>query len=146
MFFSDQNSFSLEIQWYKFYCWPKSSELIGSNKTFTVHDLPSFVVIKEHVVQTQMVLFSDIFNHHKNLTSSEIGDGTLPDIVSFSYGTKSPSSSLIFKDVLLKVGMSEMRRLFCQIFSKASQKVLYSTIFGTLKLNVWNLIFKSSQF
>ena len=34
MFFSDQNTFSLEIQWYKFYCWPKSSELIGSHKTF----------------------------------------------------------------------------------------------------------------
>ena len=85
MLFSDQNSFSLEIQWYKFYCWPKSSELIGSNKTFTVHDLPSFVVIKEHVVQTQMVLLSDIFNHHKDLTSSEIGDGAIFYFARYSF-------------------------------------------------------------
>ena len=49
-----------------------------------VDSLSSFVVIKEHVVETQMVLrssdlykSSDFFNHHKDLTSSEIGDGTI---------------------------------------------------------------------
>ena len=51
---------------------------------FTVDDLSSFVVIKEHVVQAQMVLHSsglykssNFFNHHKDLTSSEIGDDAI---------------------------------------------------------------------
>ena len=51
------------------------SSLVGT-EPFTVDDLCSFVVIKEHVVLTQMVLHysglyksSDFFNHHKNLTS-----------------------------------------------------------------------------
>ena len=55
-----------------------------------------------------MVLLSDIFNHHKDLTSNEIGNGAifaLPDIVSLSYGTKIPPSCFIFTDVLLKVSM-----------------------------------------
>ena len=58
---------------------------LAVTKPFTVHDLPSFAVIKEHVVQTQMVLFSDIFNHHKNLTSSEIGDGAIFYFARYSF-------------------------------------------------------------
>ena len=58
---------------------------LAVTKPFTVHDLPSFVVIKEHVVQTQMVLLSDIFNHHKDLTSSEIGDGAIFYFARYSF-------------------------------------------------------------
>ena len=50
---------------------------LAVTKPFTKDDLRSFVVIKEHVVQTQMVLPSDIVNHHKDLTSSEISDGVI---------------------------------------------------------------------
>ena len=49
-----------------------------------MYDLSSFAVIKEHVVQAQMVWHysglyksSDFFNHHKDLTSSEIRDGAI---------------------------------------------------------------------
>ena len=49
---------------------------LAVTKTFTVDALPSVVVIKEHL-QIQMVLLSRIFNHHKDLTSSEIGVGAI---------------------------------------------------------------------
>ena len=58
---------------------------LAVTKPFTVDDLRSFVVIKEHVVQTQMVLPSDIFNHHKDLTSSEIGDGVIFCFARYSF-------------------------------------------------------------
>ena len=54
-------------------------------KPFTVDDLRSFVVIKEHAVETQMVLPSDIFNDHKDLTSSEIGDGAIFCFARYSF-------------------------------------------------------------
>ena len=87
-----------------------------------MYDLSSFAVIKEHVVQAQMVWHysglyksSDFFNHHKDLTSSEIRDGAIFHFVgysSLSYGTKNLSSSLIFTIVLMKVRMFQMRRVF----------------------------------
>ena len=58
---------------------------LAVTKTFTVDDLPSVIVIKEHVVQTQMVLLSDIFNHHKDLISSEIGDGVIFCFARYSF-------------------------------------------------------------
>ena len=58
---------------------------LAVTKPLTVHDLPSFVVIKEHVVQSQMVLLSDIFNHHKDLTSGEIGDGAIFYFARYSF-------------------------------------------------------------
>ena len=86
---------------------------MGRNRTFYSDDLSSFVAIKEHVVQAQMVLHysglhksSDFSNYHKDLTSSEIGDSTifaLPDIFSFLYGTKNTSSSQMFTVLLTKV-------------------------------------------
>ena len=51
------------------------SSLAGT-EPFTVDDLPSFVVINEHVVQVQMLHYSGLYksshfcNHHKDLTSS----------------------------------------------------------------------------
>ena len=68
--------------------------LVGTEH-FTVDDLSLFVVIMEHDVQAQMVLHygglyksSDFFNHHKDLTSSETGDGAI-----FCFGTKNTASS-----------------------------------------------------
>ena len=58
---------------------------LAVTKSFTVDDLHSFVVIKEHVVQTQMVLPSDIVNHHKDLTSSEISDGVIFCFARYSF-------------------------------------------------------------
>ena len=90
---------------------------------FTVDGLSSFVVIKEHVVQVQIVLHysgfyksSNFFNHHKDLTSSEIADGAVFRFAGYSFSfmwNKNPSSSLMFTVVLMKVSMFEMRRLFC---------------------------------
>ena len=67
------------------------SSLAGA-EPFTVDDLSSFVVIKEHVVQAQMVLHSsglykssNFFNHHKDLTSSEIGDDAIFWFVEYNF-------------------------------------------------------------
>ena len=99
------------------------SSLTGA-EPFSIDDLPSFVVIKEHVVQAQMVL------HYSGLFTSVVmfliitriwppvelvmvQFFALPDIVSLSYGTKNPSSYLMFTVVLMKVSMFQLRRLFC---------------------------------
>ena len=65
--------------------------LLPRTEPFKVYDLSSFAVIKEHVVQAQMVwpysgLYksSDFFNHHKDLTSSEICDGAIFHFAGYS--------------------------------------------------------------
>ena len=125
---------------------------LAVTKPFTVDDLRSFVVIKEHVVQTQMVLPSDIVNHHKDLTSSEISDGVIFCFARYSFTFIWNKKSIFLFDIHgciiegLYVSNDEaFLSGFCSIaavnqffvkFFEGSQKTLYRTIFGTLKLNV----------
>ena len=72
---------------------------LAVTKPFTVDDLRSFVVIKEHVVETQMVLPSDIFNHHKDLTSSEIEDGVIFCFARYSFTFTWNKKSIFLFDI-----------------------------------------------
>ena len=62
-------------------------------------DLPSPVVIKQHVVQIQMVLLSGIFSHHKDLSSSEIGDGAIFCFARYSFAFIGNKKSIFLFDV-----------------------------------------------
>ena len=68
-------------------------------KPFTVDDLHSFVVIKEHVVQTQMLLPCDTFNHHKDLTSSQIGDCAIFCFARYSFAFIWNKNSIFLFDI-----------------------------------------------
>ena len=81
------------------------SSLAGT-EPFTVDDLYSFVVIKEHVAQAQMVLHysglckSFIFlNHHKDSTSNEIGDAAIFCFVRYSFTFKWNKKSIFIFNV-----------------------------------------------
>ena len=81
------------------------SSLVGT-EPFTMDDLSSFVVIKEHVAQGQMVLHyrglyksSDFFSNHKDLTPSEIGDGAVFRFAGYSFAFIWNKKSIFIFDV-----------------------------------------------
>ena len=92
---------------------------LAITKRFTVDDLRSFVIIMEHVVQTQMVLLSDIFNHHKDLTSSEIGNGAIFCFARYSFAfiwNKKSTFLFYIHRCIIEGQHVSRRRLFCQSF------------------------------
>ena len=92
---------------------------LAVTKPFTVDDLRSFVIIKEHVVQTQMVLLSEIFNHHKDLTSSEIGNGAIFCFARYNFASiwnKNSTFLFYIHGCIIEGQHVSKRRLFCQIF------------------------------